>query len=131
MEVFSMVLSLLAYFFSMITAFTVLATVWIGLIGASPFQTVHLQPYPQPVIADVAAAPIAPPKIEIDAQADAAAAKAKRLTQARAHERASLAQQHQEHANFVALGYVAEPGAAFSPAFAPVYPVSAGRGAVN
>jgi hypothetical protein len=131
MEVFSMVLSLLAYFFSMITAFTVLATVWIGLIGASPFQTVHLQPYPQPVIADVAAAPIAPPKSEIDAQADAAAAKAKRLTQARAHERASLAQQRQERANFVALGYVAEPGAAFSPAFAPVYPVSAGRGAVN
>jgi hypothetical protein len=128
MEVFSMVLSLLAYFFSMITAFTVLATVWIGLIGASPFQTVHLQPYPQPVIADVAAAPIAPPKSEIDAQADA---KAKRLTQARAHERASLAQQRQERANFVALGYVAEPGAAFSPAFAPVYPVSAGQRAVN
>jgi hypothetical protein len=60
MEVFSMVLSLLAYFFSMITAFTVLATVWIGLIGASPFQTVHLQPYLQPAIADVAAAPIDP-----------------------------------------------------------------------
>src|ERR1700733_8284270 len=58
MVAFSMVVSLLAYFFSMIKAFTVLATVWIGLIGASPFQTVHLQPYPHPGTAGAAAPPI-------------------------------------------------------------------------
>ena len=58
-----MVLSLLAYFFSMITALTVLASVWIGLVGGSAFQTVHvLQPYPRPVIAEVETVPGTPQK---------------------------------------------------------------------
>src|SRR5579862_9162364 len=134
-----MVLSLLAYFFSMITVLTVLATMWLGLVSGSAFQTIHLQPYPRPVIAEVATAPVTPPKREVTSPSDVAAAalaKAKHIARARAHVRGLLARQHREHDNSVALGYVAEPGAAFSPAFsspalAPVYPVSGGQRAVD
>ena len=134
-----MVLSLLAYFFSMITALTALASVWIGLVGGSAFQTVHvLQPYPRPVIAEVETAPVAPPKSKVNTPPHVAAAvtKAKHLAQARAHARDLLAHQQREHDNSVALGYAVEPGAAFSPAFsspavAPVYPVSAGQRAMD
>ncbi len=135
-----MVLSLLAYFFSMITALTVLASVWIGLVAGSAFQTVHvLQPYPRPVIAEVETAPVVPLKSKLNSPSDVAAAavtKAKHLAQARAHARGLLGHQQRKHDNSVALGYVPEPGAAFSPAFsspavAPVYPVSAGQRAMD
>ena len=135
-----MVLSLLAYFFSMITALTVLASVWIGLVGGSAFQTVDvLQPYPRPVIAEVETAPVTLPKSRVNSPSHVAAAavtKAKRIAQARAHARGLLEHQQREHDNSVALGYVAEPGAAFSPAFsspalAPVYPVSTGQRAMD
>jgi len=134
-----MVLSLLAYFFSMITALTVLASLWIGLVSASAFQKVHMQPYPQPVIAEVATAPVTPPKSEVTSPADVAAAavaKAKHIAQAGAHARGLPAQQQREHGNSVALGYGAESGAAFSPPFAspalaPIYPVFAGQRAAD
>jgi hypothetical protein len=41
----AVVFSLLTYFFSMMTAFAVVVTMWIGLIGASPFSRVHLRAY--------------------------------------------------------------------------------------
>ena len=138
-KIFSMVLSLLAYFFSMITALTVLASLWIGLVGELAFQTIHLQPYPRPVIAEVATTPVTPPKSELTSPADVAAAavaKAKHIAQAGAHARGLLAQQQREHDNSVALGYGAESGAAFSPPFAspalaPIYPVFAGQPAAD
>ena len=132
-----MVLSLLAYFFSMITVLTVLASVWIGIVGGSTFQRVHLQPYPRPAIAEVATAPVKPPKGNSPSDlAPANVARAKPIAQARVHARGLLAQHQREHNNSVALSYVAEPGAAFSPTFsspavAPVYPVSAGQRAVD
>ena len=69
-----MVLSLLAYFFSMITALTALASLWIALVGGSAFPTVHvLQPYPRPVIAETA--PVTPPKSKVNTPPHVAAAR--------------------------------------------------------
>jgi hypothetical protein len=71
-----MVMSLLAYFFSMMTALAVVVTLWIGLISASPFQWVHLQssyPLPPFVEADSAPAVVAPAKKEDNAQTRIAA----------------------------------------------------------
>ena len=133
-----MVFSLLAYFFSMITALTALASLWIALVGGSAFQTVHvLQPYPRPVIAETS--PGTPPKSKVNSPSHVAAAavtKAKHLAHAREPARDLLAHQQREHDNSVALGHVVESGAAFSPAFsspavAPVYPVSAGQRALD
>lgn len=137
--ILSMVLCLLAYFFTMITTLTVLASVWIGLIGGPALQRVHLQPYPRPVITKVATAPVKAPKGEVNSPSDAAAAngdRAKHMALARTHARGLLARHQRERNNSVAFGYAAEPGAAFSPTFsspavAPVYPVSEGQPAVN
>ena len=133
-----MVLSLLAYFFSMIGALTVLASVWIGLIDESAFQRVHLQPYPRPAIAEVATAPVRPPKGDVNARSDVASAsvdRAKHTAIATVNARSLPARHERERDNF-ALGYAAEPGAAVSPTFsspavAPIYPVTAGQRAVD
>jgi len=122
-----MVFSLLAYFFSMITAFAVMATVSIGLIGDSPFQRIHVPAYPMPAVAEVEPA-MTPAKAD-DTQAEVV--KVPRLAPARNN--VLLAPRRQEQDNTVALGYAGEPSAAFSPAFAspsvaPIYPAASQSG---
>ena len=138
-EILSMVLSLLAYFFTMITSLTVLASVWIGLVDGPAFQRAHLQSYPRPVITEVASAPVKPPKGEVSSPSDAASAngdRAKHMALGRTHARSLLGRHQHGRENSVALGYPAEPGAIFSPTFpspavAPIYPASEGQRALD
>jgi hypothetical protein len=117
-----MVLSLLGYFVSMVTAFTVLISLWIGIIGASPFTRMHVQPYPLPAAettddaADAGAA-----KSDLASQAPTANAETSKIVkEARVRKRPPLAPQREEvDNNNVALGYAEAPwnGAAYPPAF--------------
>jgi hypothetical protein len=139
-----MVLSLLGYFFSMVTAFTVLVSLWIGIIGASPFAKVRVQPYPLPAAETAADSAEATPATAARNEEDALAAvradaeKNRLVKEARDRKRASLARQYDERDNTAALGYAsapwnsaASPPAFSPPALSPEYSPLAERGAIH
>jgi hypothetical protein len=117
----AMALSLLGYFVSMVTAFTVLISLWIGIIGASPFTRMRVQPYPLPAAetTDDAADAGAAKSDQASQAAPASAETSKIVKEARVRKRAPLARQREEQNNGVALGYAEAPwnGAAYPPSF--------------